>query len=399
MSLRKYSIGILTETLGVRSNGKTMIHCGFGRAVDEIAKSFSKCYLSIPIGPNDGTRDYVLQSDNIELIPRPFFGKTFQKMKHPIHILRSAKKLVDVSDVIFIRSTLPYLPLIHIYAILKGKPIVQWMIGDIPVLLRANPHLTGPVGMLKIALARLDEKWFQLIRKSSMVYMLTSGCALYEKYKSPRISTVVSSSIREDEIYYRQDTCQKDPVRILFVGQPRPTKGLIYLVEALSKLKTSRQVQLAIVGDEQKYLAEKARIQERTQQLGLIDKVSWEGYAKELPGLFDQMRRSDIFVFPTLSEGAPQVLIETRAFGLPVISTWVGGIPSSVQNGKDGILVPPKDSQALAEAIDKVIEDDQLRKKLILNGYATVKRFTVEKFAVQIVRAAKSTLAGIKDKN
>lgn len=392
MSLRKYSIGILTETLGVRSNGKTMIHCGFGRAVDEIAKSFSKCYLSIPIGPNDGARDYVLQSDNIELIPRPFSRKTFQKMRHPIHILRSAKKLVDASDVIFIRSTLPYLPLIHIYAILKGTPIVQWMICDLTVSLRENPKVTGPVGMLKIALAWLDEKWFQLIRKSSMVYMLTSGCVLYEKYKSPRTDTVVSSMVREEEFYYREDTCQNDVVRLLFVGQPRPGKGLMYLIEALNKLKTSRQVQLAIVGDDHKYLDEKRRIQKRTEELGLTDKVIWEGYAKLLSDLFDQMRHSDIFVFPTLSEGAPQVLIEARAFGLPVVSTDAGGIPSLVEDGKDGILVPPKDSQALAEAIDKVIEDDQLRKKLISNGYATVKNFTVEKFVAQVVEVANRAL-------
>lgn len=392
MSSCEYSIGILSETLGVKFEDKTAIHCGFGRAVDRIAKSFSKCYLCVPVGANDGARDYVLQSDNIELILKPFFGKMFQKMKHPIWILRTAKRLIDASDVIFIRSTMPYLPLVHLYAILRGKPVVQWVICDLLESLRADPEKTGLKGKLKCTLAWFNERWFRLIRKSSGIYILASGCALYERYKSPRTTLVVSSSIREDEFYYREDTCQKDPVRILFIGQPRPGKGLIYLVEALSKLKTSRQVQLAIVGHVRKYLAGKARIEKRTDELGLGDKVSWEGYAKLLSDLFGQMRRSDIFVLPTLSEGAPQVLVEARAFGLPVITTRVGGIPSLVEDGKDGILVAPRDSQALAVAIDKVIEDNRFRKKLISNGYTTAKKFTVEKFAAQVIEIADRAL-------
>ncbi|UCC23170.1 MAG: glycosyltransferase family 4 protein [Planctomycetota bacterium] len=236
-----------------------------------------------------------------------------------------------------------------------------------------------------MALAWFDEKWFRFIRKSSRVYMITSGCALYEKYNCPRTTLVVSSTIREDEFYYREDTCGKDPVRLLFVGFAQPGKGLKYLVEALGMLKTSREVQLAIVGDTQGYSAEKAFVKNRIDELGLSNNISWEGYARFGPELFGQYRRSDILVLPTLSEGAPHVLVEARAFGLPVVSTNVGGIPSSVRDGLDGLLVPPKDSEALAKAIDKVIEDGRLRRNLIVNGYRAAKRFSFEEFIDQLV--------------
>jgi len=385
MSLSGFNLGIISGAVGSEINGKIAVHQSFGRVIDELAKLFSKCYMSLAICPHDSSLDYILQSDNIESIPQHYGKKVFEKVKHPVGILKSGRRVIDSSDIIFIRGAMPYLPLIHLYAICTGRPIVQWMGGDLRESLRWYPNSRTFRGRLRSALAWLDEKWFQLIRKSSYVYIVANGCELYEKYKSPRTTLVVSSTLKQDEFYYRDDTCQKDPVRILFVGFVRPGKGLKYLIEALSLLKTSRQVQLAIVGDTEEYSAEKARVKKRIDELGLADKVSWQGYARFGPELFNQLRRSDIFVLPTLSEGTPRVLVEARAFGVPVISTRVGGIPSSIQDGKDGILVPPRDSKALAIAIDKVIEDGDFRRKLISNGYAAAKRLSLEEFIGKLV--------------
>jgi glycosyltransferase involved in cell wall biosynthesis len=185
----------------------------------------------------------------------------------------------------------------------------------------------------------------------------------------------------------------------LFVGFVRPGKGLRYLIDALGKLKTSRQIQLAIVGDTQEHSAERVWIENRIDELGLADKVTWEGYARFGPELFSQYRRSDILVLPTLTEGAPHVLVEARAFGLPIISTWVGGIPSSVKDGKDGVLVPPRDSAALAAAIDKVIDNDDFRKKLIENGYTTAKSVSLENFTGTLIKILAQALRTVNDDN
>ena len=164
------------------------------------------------------------------------------------------------------------------------------------------------------------------------------------------------------------------------------------MIEALARLKTSRKVVLAVVGDTEGHPKEVVRIRQKIADSGLEDKVVWEGYASFGPALFDQMRRSDIFVLPTLSEGTPRVLIEARAFGLPIIASKVGGIPSSVTNGKDGILVPAKSPDALATAIDKIIENTQFRQKLIRNGYIRAKQHTLEKFTNSMIEIIERAL-------
>ena len=82
----------------------------------------------------------------------------------------------------------------------------------------------------------------------------------------------------------------------------------------------------------------------------------------------------------SLSEGTPRVLVEARARSLPVVATNVGGIPSSVTDGEDGLLVPPRDPAAIARGISRIVGDEDLRTQLIRNGLERVKACTVGRF-------------------
>lgn len=97
------------------------------------------------------------------------------------------------------------------------------------------------------------------------------------------------------------------------------------------------------------------------------------------------MREADLFVLPSLSEGTPRVLVEARAASVPVVSTNIGGIPTSVTDGVDGLLVPPKDPAVLASAMARIIENGDLRRRLISNGFTRVQNMTVDKFADKVV--------------
>jgi glycosyltransferase involved in cell wall biosynthesis len=94
---------------------------------------------------------------------------------------------------------------------------------------------------------------------------------------------------------------------------------------------------------------------------------------------------SDVLVLPSLSEGTPRVLVEARANGVPVIASNVGGIPTSVQDSVDGILVPPKDAEAIARAIESLVSNKEVRESLIREGYRRVEKLTVEEFGSKIV--------------
>jgi glycosyltransferase involved in cell wall biosynthesis len=92
------------------------------------------------------------------------------------------------------------------------------------------------------------------------------------------------------------------------------------------------------------------------------------------------MKVSEMLLFPSWAEGLPNVVLEAMASGLPVVTTSVGGIPEVVEDGVTGLLVPPKDADALATAALRIIEDNELRQRCIRNARKLVcERFDVNR--------------------
>jgi glycosyltransferase involved in cell wall biosynthesis len=119
---------------------------------------------------------------------------------------------------------------------------------------------------------------------------------------------------------------------------------------------------------------------------GIRERIRWSGYVPNGEPLFDLMRAADLFVLPTLSEGTPHVLVEARANGLPCISTTVGGVPATVTDGSDALLVAPRNPQALARAMERLIEDGELRRMLIRNGLMEARKQTLDRFIAKALR-------------
>jgi glycosyltransferase involved in cell wall biosynthesis len=215
--------------------------------------------------------------------------------------------------------------------------------------------------------------------------LICNGREVAHAHASPRTVEVVSSTIRENEFFSRADTCQGRVVRILFVGFLRPEKGIEYLLDAVSQLKPDVPWELEIVGPRQ-FQDYGKKLDDIAAARGICERVRWTGYVPNGKPLFDRMRAADLFVLPTLSEGTPHVLVEARANGLPCISTTVGGVPTTVTDGYDALLVPPKDARALARAIERVIGDAELRRALIRNGLLAARKQTLDRFIATVVR-------------
>ena len=131
---------------------------------------------------------------------------------------------------------------------------------------------------------------------------------------------------------------------ILTVGRLESIKGQQYLVKAMSRLKNG-DCHLVLAGDG----SNRNNLEKRFRAAGLGDIVHFLGSRDDIPEL---MAACDILVMPSESEGLPFVLLEAMAAGLPVVATKVGQIPDILGNGKCGILVPPKESCALASAFN-----------------------------------------------
>jgi glycosyltransferase involved in cell wall biosynthesis len=156
------------------------------------------------------------------------------------------------------------------------------------------------------------------------------------------------------------------PIHILSIGRLIEKKGFEYLVDACAVLAESGlPFQCHIVGDGPLQEALQARIDDH----GLQDQVTLLG-ALEQAQVLELYQKSDIFVLACIvaddgnRDGLPVVLIEAMSCELPVITTPVTGIIDLVQHGQSGLLVKERDIFALAEALQKLIKDEQIRRQL-----------------------------------
>jgi len=178
-----------------------------------------------------------------------------------------------------------------------------------------------------------------------------------------------------------------DAPRIIAIGRLVEKKGFEYLLRACSLLKARGvDVTCTIVGAG----PEEDRLRTMIKELRLEDKVALLG---ALPNdqMRDLMASHDIVVAPSVygsggeRDGIPTVLLEAMSCGIPVISTNISGIPELVSNGENGLLVPERDESALADAMQKLIRDADLRERLIGRARERVLReFNTDKSATTL---------------
>jgi glycosyltransferase involved in cell wall biosynthesis len=153
-----------------------------------------------------------------------------------------------------------------------------------------------------------------------------------------------------------------------FAARIEEEKGPLILVDALAKVNLERMVAIArIAGVGSQLLQVKARVRE----MKLGDACEFVGLYSEPLGRAAFMNSLDVFVLPSLAEGTPNSIIEAMAHGIPVIASEVGGIPDIIGDHA-GIRVAPGDSTGLANAMLRLANDPELRKKM---GEAAQERY------------------------
>jgi glycosyltransferase involved in cell wall biosynthesis len=100
--------------------------------------------------------------------------------------------------------------------------------------------------------------------------------------------------------------------------------------------------------------------------------VVFAGHRTDVPEILQAL---DIFVLPSNWEGLPNAVLEAMAAGLPVVATRVGGVPEVVVEGQTGILVPPRDPNALADALLTLLRDPNLRRRMGQAGRQRVQEY------------------------
>ena len=177
------------------------------------------------------------------------------------------------------------------------------------------------------------------------------------------------------------------PVNLLFLSNLIPSKGVYVLLDACRILKDKGlDFQCNFVGGETKEI-DRARFEAEVQRRGLEGMVRYEGpkYGEEKE---EYWCSSDVFVFPTyyFNECFPLVILEAMQHGLPVVSTDEGAVPDIVVDGENGFICRRKDVEGLAQALERLLLDEALRRRMGAKGYSRyMENFTLERFERRFV--------------
>jgi len=167
-----------------------------------------------------------------------------------------------------------------------------------------------------------------------------------------------------DEFAPRAAHAGSDRFEILCVGRLVAAKGQHILIAAVDRLvREGRRVRLRLVGDG----PDRSALQEDARRRGLDGAVVFEGSVNP-----DRIRpiyeAADVFALASFAEGIPVVLMEAMAMEIPCVATFITGIPELIRDGLDGLLVAPSDDAALANALRRLMDDTELRRRLAQTG-------------------------------
>lgn len=166
----------------------------------------------------------------------------------------------------------------------------------------------------------------------------------------------------------------EDDLVLIVMARLEPQKGHRILLQALALLRKGfPNMRLICLGTG----ALEGELKATVRDLGLEDSVRFVGFRSNVG---DWLAAADIGVLPSFYEGLPLTAVETLAAGIPLVATSVDGTPEVVIDGETGLLVPPGDPAAMAEAIGRLARQPDLRRQFALAGRDWVlKRFTIRR--------------------
>ena len=160
-------------------------------------------------------------------------------------------------------------------------------------------------------------------------------------------------------------------------GVKNPFKGGEFVFQAFEKLKDRNDILFLNIGGESRQKSE-----------------TWLdfGYVKETKTMAMLYSAANIYLFPTLADNCPLTLIESLSCGLPVVTFETGGVPEIVENNKSGFVVEYKNGEMLTSALEKLLDDDDLREKMSENAVEASKKFSKERMAQEYFELYKELL-------
>ena len=192
---------------------------------------------------------------------------------------------------------------------------------------------------------------------------------LHQRYPDKNILSIPNLLELPTETWSQPRTCSTPQEKLIVsVGRFAPEKGHRYLIEALNMLNRRYLTwRCTFLGEGEL----EAELRALTAEYGLSERITFPGFCEDV---FSVLLTADLFVLPSLHESSPNALIEAMGIGMPCIASDVGGIVELIEDGKNGIRVPPQEPTALAAALHRVLAGPDFASELGKNARATIQQ-------------------------
>jgi glycosyltransferase involved in cell wall biosynthesis len=288
---------------------------------------------------------------------------------------RALWRSLERVDLVWISAANPVGLMLAVLARLRRRPIAILVRQDTMAYYRSRlpsrawAPLLGPLWILDRAF-----RWLGRRHPTTAV-----GAEIARGYGAPR-DTVLEFEVN---LIRSADVPEAPPerswgrrVELLTVGRIEPEKTPALLAEALALLERSSPGRFHATWAGEGRLREELR--RRAESIGVAKALELPGFVPFGEPLLRLYREASAYVHVARTEGVPGVICEAMATGLPIVATDVGGIRTATGDGEAALMVPPEDAGALADAVRRLGEDPQLRRRLAAAGLARARRTALD---------------------
>lgn len=325
-------------------------------------------------GPVDGPFPVALAKEGI-----PVFSVPFGPLKNVPRVMRSVmrlRRIIREQDVQLLHSNGPQT---NVCAGLAGR------LEGIPSVWHVRNLLYGSMYDIDRLCSGLATR---IVCNSEAIRERFRGSPAWDK--SVTILNAVDlgefNPQASDESFRRQLGVPSDRAVVGMAGRIGLGKGHVHFIDAAIRLlRDGANAQFVIAGDAQ-IPEESTRLEmlhRRVKDAQVEDRIRFLGFRRDMPQV---MRGLDVLVLASDAEPCGRVLFEAMASGRAIVATNSGGTPEIVRDGSEGLLVPPRDPDALAAAIRKTVEEPALRRRLGQAGAARARQeFSIERYVTRIL--------------
>lgn len=352
----------------------------------EVGSHFGEAVIFGRTLRSEAQADYMLPG-HVRLVPLPYYTD----LKQVRSVARAALGSVPAMwrglagvDVVWIFGPHPLSLAFVGLARLRGKRVVLGVRQDTREYIRSRVP-GGPWQRVKLAAGALVDRAYRVIGRRLPATVV--GRHIAAQYGGERPSNLVMTvSLVPAEALTRgsRQDASTGPARLLTVSRLEVEKNPLLVVEMLAELHHRRPGGYRLTWIGRGPLEPQVRA--LATRLGVAELLDLSGYVAFGERLFRWYRDADVFVHVSHTEGVPQVLIEAMACGTPIVATAVGGVAGILEEGRAGLLVPPADRDALVEAVERIVCDDGLRKRLVAHGQALAAELTFEAQTQRVAR-------------